>query len=44
MEIPFSFLHKKGGKIMCGIVGYTGTKQAAPVLLDGLSKLEIPGL
>lgn len=28
---------------MCGIVGFTGTKQAAPVLLDGLSKLEYRG-
>jgi len=28
---------------MCGIVGYTGSKQAAPVLLDGLSKLEYRG-
>ncbi|MCD8336366.1 MAG: glutamine--fructose-6-phosphate aminotransferase, partial [Lachnospiraceae bacterium] len=28
---------------MCGIVGYTGGKQAAPVLLDGLSKLEYRG-
>ena len=25
---------------MCGIVGYIGTNQAAPILLDGLSKLE----
>ena len=25
---------------MCGIVGFTGHRQAAPVLLDGLSKLE----
>ena len=25
---------------MCGIVGYTGHLQAAPILLDGLSKLE----
>ena len=25
---------------MCGIVGYIGTQQAAPILLDGLSKLE----
>ncbi|MDD6200830.1 MAG: glutamine--fructose-6-phosphate transaminase (isomerizing) [Firmicutes bacterium] len=28
---------------MCGIVGYAGAKQAAPVLLDGLSKLEYRG-
>ena len=25
---------------MCGIVSYTGHSQAAPILLDGLSKLE----
>lgn len=28
---------------MCGIVGYAGEKQATPVLLDGLSKLEYRG-
>ena len=28
---------------MCGIVGYTGWRQAAPVLLDSLSKLEYRG-
>ena len=28
---------------MCGIVGFTGVQQAAPILLDGLSKLEYRG-
>ena len=28
---------------MCGIVGFAGTQNAAPVLLDGLSKLEYRG-
>ena len=28
---------------MCGIVGYIGAQQAAPILLDGLSKLEYRG-
>ena len=28
---------------MCGIVGYIGSEQAAPILLNGLSKLEYRG-
>ena len=28
---------------MCGIVGFTGARQAAPVLLDGLKRLEYRG-
>lgn len=28
---------------MCGIIGYVGDKQAAPILLEGLSKLEYRG-
>lgn len=28
---------------MCGIVGYTGTQPAAPILLEGLKKLEYRG-
>ncbi|NCB33806.1 MAG: glutamine--fructose-6-phosphate aminotransferase, partial [Erysipelotrichia bacterium] len=28
---------------MCGIVGFSGVHQAAPILLEGLSKLEYRG-
>ena len=28
---------------MCGIIGYTGSKEAAPILLDGLANLEYRG-
>ena len=28
---------------MCGIVGYVGVKQAAPILLSGLMRLEYRG-
>ena len=28
---------------MCGIVGYVGSEQAAPILLGGLAKLEYRG-
>lgn len=36
-------LLENGGITMCGIVGYIGEAQAAPVLLDGLEKLEYRG-
>lgn len=29
--------------LMCGIVGYTGSQQAAPILLEGLKRLEYRG-
>ena len=28
---------------MCGIVGFVGQQEAAPILLDGLSRLEYRG-
>ena len=28
---------------MCGIIGYTGPKAVAPILLDGLKRLEDRG-
>ena len=28
---------------MCGIIGYTGSRTAAPILLDGLKRLEYRG-
>src|SRR5699024_5677480 len=33
----------KGENAMCGIVGYIGEEQAAPILLNGLQKLEYRG-
>lgn len=32
-----------GGLFMCGIVGFTGAQNAAPILLEGLKKLEYRG-
>lgn len=37
------FDEEERNKAMCGIVGFTGEHQAAPILLDGLSKLEYRG-
>ena len=35
--------HERKVLKMCGIIGYAGKRQAAPVLLEGLSKLEYRG-
>jgi glucosamine--fructose-6-phosphate aminotransferase (isomerizing) len=32
-----------GGALMCGIIGYAGEREAAPLLLDGLQRLEYRG-
>lgn len=37
------FVQKVEVKIMCGIVGYIGNEQAAPILLDGLANWEYRG-
>src|SRR3990172_3848546 len=35
--------HWKGDTRMCGIMGYAGTKDAAPIIIDGLRRLEYRG-
>ena len=29
---------------MCGIIAYTGRREAQPILLDGIARLEQPGI
>lgn len=40
---PIAFIRLRGVFVMCGIVGYAGGDQAAPILLKGLAKLEYRG-
>ena len=40
---PFALSILREEQSMCGIVGYTGRRQAAPILLDGLARLEYRG-
>src|SRR5262245_21744143 len=35
--------HPEGAVRMCGIVGFTGRREASPVLLEGLRRLEYRG-
>jgi len=39
----FIYLQQKHAKIMCGIVGYTGPREAYPVIIKGLKRLEYRG-
>ena len=32
-----------GGRLMCGIIGYVGSRPAGPILLEGLKRLEYRG-
>ena len=43
IERIHDFYRKREDRQMCGIVGYVGSEQAAPILLHGLSKLEYRG-
>ena len=39
---PLHYRHGEG-TLRCGIVGYTGRREAEPILLEGLSRLEYRG-
>jgi len=43
LKSPHLFIHRKVKEAMCGIVGYIGSNQAAPILLEGLQRLEYRG-
>ena len=43
LHIFFLFLYKIRIKKMCGIVAYIGSKQASPIVIKGLKRLEYRG-
>src|SRR6188474_3290802 len=40
---PSAWKTKRRSTLMCGIVGYTGPREAGPILIEGLARLEYRG-
>ena len=38
-----TFIIRRNFNFMCGIIGFAGREQAAPILLDGLARMEYRG-
>ena len=43
LRAPADDSEREGGYYMCGIVGFVGAEDAAPILLDSLERLEYRG-